>query len=137
MASSPNNLIRKWEWAKLFRKGHDKAFTQSNIKNGFKKCGIYPLDRNALTKLATAPSHPFHRDFMSPSASANVLPEQGPTPPDASATVPPEQGLMPPSVSATVLSEEGAILPTAAAATVPSEQELILPSSSAGTVLTE
>ncbi|XP_053396003.1 uncharacterized protein LOC128556111 [Mercenaria mercenaria] len=48
MASSPNNMVTKWEWPRLFRTAHDKAFTPSNIRSGFQKCGIFPLDREAL-----------------------------------------------------------------------------------------
>lgn len=59
MAANPNNLVSKWEWTKLFRLAHDRAFSVSNITSGFKKCGIYPLNPNAIPATAIAPSKPF------------------------------------------------------------------------------
>ena len=59
MASSPNNIVNKWEWPKLFKQAYEKAFTVSNITSGFKKCGIYPVDSSALPSSALAPSEPF------------------------------------------------------------------------------
>ncbi|MEW8340326.1 MAG: hypothetical protein AB2708_10805 [Candidatus Thiodiazotropha taylori] len=70
MASSPNNMVTKWEWPRLFKLAHDEAFTSSNIVSGFKKCGIFPLSREALPGSATAPSLPFD---VSPNVSSEVL----------------------------------------------------------------
>lgn len=67
MAGSPNNMVTKWEWPHLFRLAHDEAFTSSNIVSGFKKCGIFSLNRDALPGSATAPSLPFD---VSPSVSS-------------------------------------------------------------------
>ncbi|KAH3801542.1 hypothetical protein DPMN_155196 [Dreissena polymorpha] len=59
MALGPNNFVNKWEWPRLFRQAHDESFSVAKIVRGFRKCGIYPVDRNAIPKTALAPSVPF------------------------------------------------------------------------------
>lgn len=59
MASSPNNIVNKWEWPRLFKQAHDQAFTTSNIVSGFRKCGIFPPDRSTIPTTALMPSQPF------------------------------------------------------------------------------
>jgi len=44
---------------KLFRDTHDRSFKPANISSGFRKCGIYPLDPNAIPCQAFASSQPF------------------------------------------------------------------------------
>ncbi|CAC5366815.1 unnamed protein product [Mytilus coruscus] len=57
----------KWNWPGLFRRAYDKAFTPSNITSGFRKCGIYPTNKDMIHKEAFAPSQPFdHLPFTSP-----------------------------------------------------------------------
>lgn len=138
MASSPNNMVSKWELPRLFQLAHQKAFTPTNIQSGFRKCGIYPLDRNALPPTAVAPSQPFEKG-----ESVSSLHGQESS---SSATLPVADGLMLSSTS-TVPSEEGLVLSSAAAvppdeglmmsssATVPAEEALMLTTSA--TVLTE
>lgn len=41
-----------------------KAMTPANITNGFKKCGIYPLDRDDFSKEDFAPSDVTDREFI-------------------------------------------------------------------------
>ena len=59
MNSSPNNIVCKWEWPRLFRKAHDKTFTKWNIRSGFKACGIHPFNPSAIPSSAYAPSVPY------------------------------------------------------------------------------
>ncbi|XP_052278809.1 uncharacterized protein LOC127877190 [Dreissena polymorpha] len=81
MALSPNNMVNKWEWPRLFRQAHDKSFSITNIVSGFRKCGIYPVDRNAIPKTALAPSVPFDvqlttTNITTPSGVDNVVAQQ-------------------------------------------------------------
>ncbi|XP_067685321.1 tigger transposable element-derived protein 6-like [Haliotis asinina] len=71
MSSSPNNIVCKWEWPRLFRAAYDKAFTASNIINGFRKCGIFPFNPTAIPRSAFAPSQPFDKASTSNSKVAN------------------------------------------------------------------
>jgi hypothetical protein len=87
MACSPNNIVNKWQWPKLFRQAYTKAFTSANITSGFKKCGIFPVNANALPKSALAPSEPFDVAITSvenptsePLPSLTPKCEFGPTP---------------------------------------------------------
>ena len=61
MSISPTNIVCKWEWPRLFK--------VSNIKNGFKSCGIYPLCPSIIPKEAFKPSEP-HDTPLLPSMPA-------------------------------------------------------------------
>ncbi|KAH3801714.1 hypothetical protein DPMN_155375 [Dreissena polymorpha] len=81
MTLSPNNIVNKWKWPRLFRQAHDKSFSVANILSGFRKCGIYPVDRNAIPKTALAPSVPFDvqpttHNITTPSGVDNVVAQQ-------------------------------------------------------------
>lgn len=83
MSLSPNNLVGKWEWPNLFRMAYDKVVTKANIKAGFEKCGIQPLNQRAIPKNAFAPSIPFDRNqghlpsFESPPVLEAMVPGPG------------------------------------------------------------
>lgn len=47
----------------------DSSVTASNIKSGFKSCGIYPTDRTAVPEAAFAPSEPTDRVLTETSAN--------------------------------------------------------------------
>ena len=78
MASSPNNIVNKWQWPKLFRQAYVKAFTSANITSGFRKCGIFPVNARALPNSALAPSEPF--DVAITSVQQPTKPAPSPTP---------------------------------------------------------
>ena len=59
MAAHPSNLVNKWTFPRLFKAAWSSAITSSNVKNGFWACGIYPLNKDAITKEAYDPSLPF------------------------------------------------------------------------------
>ena len=59
MSKSPNNLVCKWEWPRLFRIAHDRAFNRENIKKGFDACGIFPTNPKRIPATAYSPSEPF------------------------------------------------------------------------------
>ncbi|VDI18810.1 Hypothetical predicted protein [Mytilus galloprovincialis] len=59
MTLSPNNSVTKWNSPGLFRRAYDKAFTPTNITSGFRKCGIYPINKYMIPEEAFAPSQPF------------------------------------------------------------------------------
>ncbi|KAH3800711.1 hypothetical protein DPMN_154351 [Dreissena polymorpha] len=74
-------MVNKWEWSRLFRQAHDKSFSIANIVSGFRKCGIYPVDRNAIPKTALAPSVPFDvqlttNNITTPAGVDNVVAQQ-------------------------------------------------------------
>ena len=85
MAENPNNMVNKWEWPKLFRQAHDRVFSTTNIKSGFKKCGIFPLDPSAVPSQAFAPSQPFDRKIPDSDISVvdDVMPSKIPTTSDS------------------------------------------------------
>jgi len=61
MSCSPNNMVTKWEWPRLFRLAYERTVTPSNIVSGFRKCGIFPLTIDAVPQQAFAPSQPFDK----------------------------------------------------------------------------
>ena len=58
LRESPLHQISKWTFSNLFRKAWDRAMICSNIMSGFRACGIYPLNRDAIPESAFGPSEP-------------------------------------------------------------------------------
>ena len=52
----PDRALTKDLFGKIFTPTWNKALSITNIQNGFRKCGIYPLDQDALPDHAFAPS---------------------------------------------------------------------------------
>lgn len=76
MSISPNNLVTKWEWPRLFKGEYVKTFNKENIAKGFEVCSIYPVDRQRIPKRAFAPATPFNRPAME--AQTSTLTETTP-----------------------------------------------------------
>lgn len=74
LSQSPNNNVCKWEWLRLFRLAHDKAFSRENIIKGFESCGIFPVDPKRIPTSAFAPSQPFDCASISEASSSISLP---------------------------------------------------------------
>ena len=49
-------IVSKREFARVVKTPFEKAFSMSNIKAGFKKCGIHPFDPNAIDQSKVLPS---------------------------------------------------------------------------------
>ncbi|XP_045162342.2 uncharacterized protein LOC123527124 isoform X1 [Mercenaria mercenaria] len=58
LQESPLNQINKWTFPALFSTSWDEAVTSSNIQSGFRSCGIFPLNRNAIPDQMFGPSEP-------------------------------------------------------------------------------
>ena len=52
------NAVNKWPFPGLFRQAFEAALTESNLKNGFKSCRIYPYNPACLPQHAMVPSVP-------------------------------------------------------------------------------
>ncbi|XP_046583060.1 MFS-type transporter clz9-like [Haliotis rubra] len=115
MVQSPNNLVTKWEWPHLFKQAYSVAFTPSNVCSGFRKCGIFPVNRNSIPDKAFVPSKPFDisLDSSREGGVADVPVVVEADNPVTSDTVTPDAG-----VSAT---------PIAGTSVVPSTTEAVLP----------
>ena len=48
MSDNPGKVVNRYVFSKLFSKAWTNAMSIRNIMSGFKVCGIYPFDRNAL-----------------------------------------------------------------------------------------
>lgn len=84
MSQSPNNLVSKWEWPRLFNVAYTKTVNKDNIMKGFEVCGIYPFNDKRIPISAFAPSLPFDTHTAA-SQSHNETPES-PTATDTSNT---------------------------------------------------
>ncbi len=49
----------------MVKEPFEKAFSMSNVKAGFKKCGIYPFDPNVIDKEKMKPSEMYNRSHTS------------------------------------------------------------------------
>jgi hypothetical protein len=75
---NPLNQVNKWTFPGLFQKSWDMAVTSSNIKAGFKSCGIYPFDETVIPDRAFCPSEPSNKPIQQSSAKitlSNVPPQ--------------------------------------------------------------
>ena len=66
--------INKTNFSKMFKDAFDKSVTMTAIQNRFRKCGIYPFDRNAIEKSRLMPSNnnkSLESTIASASASSN------------------------------------------------------------------
>ena len=63
--------INKTNFTIIFKDAFDKPVTMATIQNGFRKCGIYPFDRNAIdrSRLMSSNSNKFLESTI---ASASV-----------------------------------------------------------------
>ena len=59
MTESPNNIVCKWEFPRLFKIAYEIAFNKHNIRKGFETCGIFPFNPKAIPPTAINPSLPF------------------------------------------------------------------------------
>lgn len=48
LQSNPGMVISKYNFSEVFSEAWMKALTPGNIVSGFKKCGIYPFNRDAI-----------------------------------------------------------------------------------------
>lgn len=63
-------IVSKREFARVVKTPFEKAFSMSNIKAGFKKCGIHPFDPNAIDQSKVLPSFPSSSSTDESSSSA-------------------------------------------------------------------
>ena len=56
MAANPGSVITHYNLVSLICKAHSKALTIKNITSSFKKSGVYPFDKDAITEEQLEPS---------------------------------------------------------------------------------
>lgn len=66
MSQSPNNLVTKWEWPRLFNAAYIKTVNRENIIKGFEVCGVFPFNPLRIPHSAFAPSLPFDKGTLNP-----------------------------------------------------------------------
>jgi transposase len=62
LSDHPCNLVNKWTFPGLFSKAWVTAMTKQNIVNGFRGCGIYPLNKAAVPESAYLPSNAYETE---------------------------------------------------------------------------
>ena len=65
-----NFVVTKRDFARVVKEPFEMAFSMTNIKNGFRKCGIFPLNRDAIDTSKLAPSK-IYQNVHSDCASSN------------------------------------------------------------------
>ncbi|XP_033725586.1 uncharacterized protein LOC117315461 [Pecten maximus] len=73
MSLSPNNMVTKWEWPRLFKNAYIKTVNKDNITKGFEVCGIHPFNAERIAQSAFAPSFPFDNMSAIPATSVDGL----------------------------------------------------------------
>ena len=136
MSASPNNIVSRWEWPRLFNLAHEKAVTPGNIKSGFEKCGIHPFNPKAIPQSAFSPSQPFDRQTSALTSSAtHPLPapshnmDPSPVPlvsPHSSCMTPSTHDSPPVTVVSSRPSSESIISTQASSASLPLSPDIIV-----------
>ena len=49
MAKNPGKVVTIYQFSRYFAAAYKQAMTRENIVSEFKKCGVYPLNRHAIT----------------------------------------------------------------------------------------
>jgi hypothetical protein len=62
MRESGGSIVTRYDVARLACKIYASTLTPSNIQSAFKRCGVFPFNRNAVSDLQVAPSTTFDRD---------------------------------------------------------------------------
>ncbi|XP_062596590.1 uncharacterized protein LOC134258049 [Saccostrea cucullata] len=76
LSQNAAHVINKWTFPSLFKKAWEEGITAENIVSGFRACGIYPFDPQAIPESAYLPS------------SAYDIPQNSaPTTPDLSQSI--------------------------------------------------
>ncbi len=104
--SNPGMVISKFNFSRLFAEAWLKALTPVNIVSGFRKCGIYPFNRDAIPLSEEGSGSPSGSSAQGPPSSTSALdPPSGSSaqgPPSGSSPLDPPPGssaLDPPSGS--------------------------------------
>ncbi|XP_033755670.1 jerky protein homolog-like [Pecten maximus] len=61
LSASPCNIVSKWTFPALFRQAWETGLTPANIISGFRGCGIFPVNKEAVPRSAYAPSLAYDR----------------------------------------------------------------------------
>ncbi|XP_069109587.1 uncharacterized protein [Argopecten irradians] len=82
MSASPTNTICKLTWPELFATAWKDAVTCHNILSGFRACGIFPFNSNAVPAAAFSTSVPFDVALASvpQSSSSPSVPQSSSSP---------------------------------------------------------
>ena len=54
MQENPGRVVTKFDFSKLLSKAWSRTMTLSNITSGFRKCGVYPFDPEAVKPSTTS-----------------------------------------------------------------------------------
>lgn len=74
-----NFIVTKKEFSRVVKSPFEKAFCITNVKSGFKKCGIYPFNRDAVSRLKMIPST-VHGSSLTPSSTESSSESSTPYP---------------------------------------------------------
>ncbi|XP_069131674.1 tigger transposable element-derived protein 1-like [Argopecten irradians] len=85
LSASACNVINKWTFPSLLCQAWEAGITTTNIVSGFRGCGIFPVNKDAIPRSAYAPSHLF--DKPSPPTASVSLPTTNTSRSPASASV--------------------------------------------------
>lgn len=77
LLNNPGRVITQYQIAELFGEAYEKAATMGKGINGFKCCGIYPVNRNMFSE----------EDFLPSSVTDQSVPEENPSSENAKSTV--------------------------------------------------
>lgn len=127
-------IVSKREFARVIKQPLDQAFSISNVKSGFAKCGVYPFNPNAIAKNKMVPSSVHSASnscSVADSPSAGVSPTT--TTSGAIVTTPSASSVTSPSTTATSETTPSAssVTSTSTTASETTPSSVTLPSTTA------
>ena len=117
-----NFIVSKREFARVVKRPLDQAFSITNIKSGFAKCGIYPFKQDAVAKNKTIPSAVHQVTGLSCETCSDCVPQSSASESAVPSSVMPSSSESPsneispdPNVSQEAVSATSSSLPTSIA----------------------
>lgn len=69
----PLQSVNKWTFPAHINTAWISSFTEGNIKSGFAACGIYPFNKDAVSKKAYAPSEPTDKQLTADDTPGQII----------------------------------------------------------------
>ena len=88
------NAVTKFSFPELFRQAFEASMTKSNLKNGFKTCGIYPFYSQCLPDHALAPSMPTDRPVLQSAENQEPVPSNSTSSDNTSPDLPTDRPIL-------------------------------------------
>ena len=82
LSSAACNVVNKWTFPGIFKAAWEQALSSDNIMSGFRACGIYPLNEDAIPQSAYLPSTVYDKPLAQEKTNRASIPFAAGSPPE-------------------------------------------------------